>query len=141
VEEFRIIYTKYRSLFRDMKELYMCAVKEKYPSIGKKFGGIEHLLKERRPLMNEEIPGFELLSSPKKLEEPIDDLNSTMKLVLNKLKADKNAWPFMEPVNADDVPEYYKHIQFPIDLGTMSEKIKSGYYVHVSANTIGDRAV
>jgi hypothetical protein len=33
-------------MFRDMRELYMCVVKEKYPGLGKKFGGIEHLFQE-----------------------------------------------------------------------------------------------
>ena len=35
------------------------------------------------------------------------------------------------PVNADEVPDYYDHILFPIDLGTINERIKEGYYVHV----------
>ncbi|ETN85096.1 Bromodomain protein [Necator americanus] len=28
------------------------------------------------------------------------------------------------------VPEYYEYIEYPIDLRTMSERVKSKYYVH-----------
>lgn len=38
----------------------------------------------------------------------------------------------MEAVDPDEVPEYYDHILFPIDLRTMSDRLKEGYYVHVS---------
>ena len=29
------------------------------------------------------------------------------------------------------MPEYHDYISFPIDLGTMSNKLKEGYYTHV----------
>lgn len=36
----------------------------------------------------------------------------------------------MDPVDAEEVPEYYDNVLFPIDLGTMSSRLKNGYYVH-----------
>lgn len=65
--------------------------------------------------------------------EPIPDVNSIFRQILAKMKADeKNAWPFLEPVDPEEVPEYYEHIAFPIDLKTIGDLIKKGYYTHVS---------
>uniref|UniRef100_A0A915D334 Bromo domain-containing protein n=1 Tax=Ditylenchus dipsaci TaxID=166011 RepID=A0A915D334_9BILA len=64
------------------------------------------------------------------LSKPIEDATNLFRSITTKLKADKNAWPFLEPVDADDVPEYSDHIQFPIDLRTISDNIKEGYYIH-----------
>ncbi|GLD65877.1 histone acetyltransferase KAT2B, partial [Lates japonicus] len=40
----------------------------------------------------------------------------------------QNAWPFMEPVKKTEAPGYYQVIRFPMDLKTMSERLKSRYY-------------
>ena len=42
----RIIYTRGKRMFTEMRDLYTCVLKEKFPSIGRKFGGIEHLFQE-----------------------------------------------------------------------------------------------
>uniref|UniRef100_A0A914UX03 Bromo domain-containing protein n=1 Tax=Plectus sambesii TaxID=2011161 RepID=A0A914UX03_9BILA len=60
----------------------------------------------------------------------IDEVQSTLKAVLTKLKAHESAWPFAKPVDAAEVPEYYGHIKFPIDLKTMGDRLKQRYYVH-----------
>uniref|UniRef100_A0A915E2G8 Histone acetyltransferase n=1 Tax=Ditylenchus dipsaci TaxID=166011 RepID=A0A915E2G8_9BILA len=128
----KIIYTKYKTMFRNMRDLYKCVLEEKYPSIGRKFGGIEHLFQENegKVLSNQMIPGFDTLASSEELSESIEDATNLFRSIITKLKADKNAWPFLEPVDADDVPEYSDHIQFPIDLRTISDNIKEGYYIH-----------
>lgn len=43
---FRIIYTQYKTLFKNMCKLTEFIVAEKHPSIGKKFAGIGHLFQE-----------------------------------------------------------------------------------------------
>ncbi|RLV91374.1 hypothetical protein DV515_00014124 [Chloebia gouldiae] len=40
-----------------------------------------------------------------------------------------SAWPFMEPVKKSEAPDYYEIIRFPIDLKTMTERLKNRYYV------------
>ena len=40
-----------------------------------------------------------------------------------------NAWPFMEPVKRTEAPGYYEVIRFPMDLKTMSERLRNRYYV------------
>uniref|UniRef100_A0A914SFX8 N-acetyltransferase domain-containing protein n=1 Tax=Parascaris equorum TaxID=6256 RepID=A0A914SFX8_PAREQ len=60
-------------------------------------------------------------------ERQIPDTNRN---VLNKLKADKSAWPFLKPVDPEEVKEYYDYITYPIDLKTITERFKHKYYVH-----------
>ncbi|TNN12243.1 Histone acetyltransferase KAT2B [Schistosoma japonicum] len=49
--------------------------------------------------------------------------------VLNALRSHVLAGPFQKPVTVDEAPDYQDIIVFPIDLGTMSERLKSNYYV------------
>ncbi|KAG6774536.1 hypothetical protein POTOM_021891 [Populus tomentosa] len=39
-----------------------------------------------------------------------------------------DAWPFKEPVDARDVPDYYDIIKDPMDLKTMSKRVESEQY-------------
>jgi histone acetyltransferase len=48
--------------------------------------------------------------------------------LLNDLQNNSNAWPFQQPVNKDDVPDYYEVIKEPMDLGTMEEKHEKDLY-------------
>lgn len=50
---------------------------------------------------------------------------------MNKLKTHKSSWPFLKPVNREDVDDYYEVIKEPIDLETISQRIKSGHYKDV----------
>ena len=69
-------------------------------------------------------------------EEPLDDclnvknsLYNGLKEVLNSVKKQSTAWPFLKPVDKDEVPDYYEHVKYPMDLKTMTERLKRGYYV------------
>jgi histone acetyltransferase len=44
---------------------------------------------------------------------------------LNQIQNHKKAWPFLKPVNRDEVPDYYKAIKSPIDLSTIEERLES----------------
>lgn len=48
--------------------------------------------------------------------------------LLNDMQNDSNAWPFLTPVNKDDVADYYDVITEPMDLGTMEEKHEKDQY-------------
>lgn len=63
---------------------------------------------------------------------PHEDLEHKVRSILHKLKGDKSSWPFLKPVDPEEVPEYYDYIKFPVDLKTMCERYKARYYVHVS---------
>ncbi|ADM12463.1 bromodomain-containing transcriptional activator [Encephalitozoon intestinalis ATCC 50506] len=43
------------------------------------------------------------------------------------------AWPFLKPVDPKEVPNYYKCISKPMDLSTMSSKLKNNEYKFIEA--------
>ncbi|KAJ9300992.1 hypothetical protein DTO271G3_2156 [Paecilomyces variotii] len=47
---------------------------------------------------------------------------------LNQIQNHKQAWPFLNPVNRDEVPDYYDVITSPMDLSTMEEKLEHDAY-------------
>lgn len=51
-----------------------------------------------------------------------------LKRFLRSLQTHKEAWPFLEAVDPEDAPDYYKVIKEPMDLSTMEERIRSRYY-------------
>lgn len=75
------------------------------------------------------IPGMEHLSDED--SEPDQDMDHKIKTILQKLRADQAAWPFLKPVDSEEVPEYYDFIKYPMDLKTMTDRYKQKYYVHV----------
>ncbi|CAL8090834.1 unnamed protein product [Calicophoron daubneyi] len=48
--------------------------------------------------------------------------------ILNAVYRNRNAWPFREPVDAKEVPDYYEIITNPIDLSKLREKLAQGEY-------------
>ncbi|KAK2648479.1 hypothetical protein Ddye_015968 [Dipteronia dyeriana] len=51
-----------------------------------------------------------------------------MRSLLKSLHDHVDAWPFKEPVDARDVPDYYDIIKDPMDLRTMSKRVESEQY-------------
>ncbi|KAF5533733.1 histone acetyltransferase GCN5 [Fusarium phyllophilum] len=51
-----------------------------------------------------------------------------MRRFLYQVQNHKQAWPFLHPVNKDDVPDYYNVITAPMDLSTMLERLEHDYY-------------
>lgn len=47
---------------------------------------------------------------------------------LYQIQNHKQAWPFLAPVNKDEVPDYYNVIKTPMDLSTMEEKLAQDFY-------------
>lgn len=53
-----------------------------------------------------------------------DKLAAQLNLVLSGVKQHSASWPFMTPVLAAEVPDYYDHIKYPMDLKTMTDRLK-----------------
>jgi hypothetical protein len=53
---------------------------------------------------------------PKQSDEEYQTLQHTLKEVLRKIKDHPSAWPFLQPVDASEVPDYYEIIKDPIGM-------------------------
>ncbi|CAG0892024.1 unnamed protein product [Darwinula stevensoni] len=58
-----------------------------------------------------------------------EDLRVGMFKVLDYLENLEDSWPFLEPVQEEYAPNYYKRISKPMDLQTMEEKLEQGGYL------------
>ncbi|KAI5811459.1 hypothetical protein DFH27DRAFT_605562 [Peziza echinospora] len=48
--------------------------------------------------------------------------------LLNELQNHQSAWPFLQPVNPDEVQDYYNVILEPMDLATMETRLEADHY-------------
>lgn len=133
-----IIYTQFSSVVRKQKEIVKELIAHRQLEIQKVHPGLT-CFKEgfRRTIPLEAIPGLRELgwkmpsrNAPKHLryvEENSDPEVLAIQLnnILTLIKNHKCSWPFQKPVAAAEVPDYYEHIKYPMDLKTMSERIKS----------------
>ncbi|XP_069982461.1 nucleosome-remodeling factor subunit NURF301 isoform X1 [Penaeus vannamei] len=60
-----------------------------------------------------------------------------LKKVTKSLIQHKNAWPFLEPVDPSEVPDYYKVVKEPMDLKTVESRVEAQSYQQL-AQFIGD---
>uniref|UniRef100_A0A0R3RVB4 histone acetyltransferase n=1 Tax=Elaeophora elaphi TaxID=1147741 RepID=A0A0R3RVB4_9BILA len=124
-----IVYTNFAGCLKRLHDLYRNAVKESFFEEEKKCPGVENVFQwhEGSLVPYSELPGLEQCEDK---SMPHEELEHKIRSILHKLRADKSAWPFLKPVNAEEVPEYYGYIKFPTDLKTMNERCRAKYYVH-----------
>ncbi|KAK9504668.1 hypothetical protein O3M35_010949 [Rhynocoris fuscipes] len=60
-----------------------------------------------------------------------------LRKLIKQIQSHKSAWPFMEPVDPTEAPDYYKVIKEPMDLQTIELRINQRYYKKLS-EFIGD---
>uniref|UniRef100_A0A8C5F9H7 Bromodomain PHD finger transcription factor n=1 Tax=Gadus morhua TaxID=8049 RepID=A0A8C5F9H7_GADMO len=61
-----------------------------------------------------------------------DKDNEGLRRILRSLQAHKMAWPFLEPVDTNDAPDYYRVIKEPMDLSTMEDRLQRRDYVKLT---------
>ncbi|XP_052328524.1 histone acetyltransferase KAT2B isoform X2 [Oncorhynchus keta] len=126
-----IPYTEFSVIIKKQKEIIKKLIERKQAQIRKVYPGLSCFKEGVRQIPIESIPGIQTGWKPvgkgKELKDP-DQLYSTLKTILQHVKSHQNAWPFMEPVKKTEAPGYYQVIRFPMDLKTMSERLKSRYY-------------
>ncbi|WPH03284.1 histone acetyltransferase GCN5 [Acrodontium crateriforme] len=57
--------------------------------------------------------------------------HSLLLALLSALQTSSSAWPFLQPVNGDEVHDYYDVITEPMDLSTMESKLEKDQYENV----------
>ncbi|NXT28041.1 KAT2A acetyltransferase, partial [Syrrhaptes paradoxus] len=129
----RIPYTELSHIIKKQKEIIKKLIERKQAQIRKVYPGLTCFKEGVRQIPIESVPGIRGLmalglSCSKELKDP-DQLYNTLKNLLAQIKTHPSAWPFMEPVKKSEAPDYYEIIRFPIDLKTMTERLKNRYYV------------
>ncbi len=82
----------------------------------------------------ERIPGLAAAGWTPEMSRAAEDtprrgrLYEMLRPLLNELQAHPAAWPFLRPVNAEEVPSYYQAITRPMDLSSMDAKLESDRY-------------
>jgi len=80
----------------------------------------------------EQIPGIKESGwKPQhQTEEELMLLQNTLAEVLEKIKEHPGSWPFHQPVDKKEVPDYYDVIKDPVDLCLIEKRLKdSNYYI------------
>ncbi|XP_023665415.1 histone acetyltransferase KAT2B [Paramormyrops kingsleyae] len=127
-----IPYTEFSVIIKKQKEIIKKLIERKQAQIRKVYPGLSCFKEGVRQIPIESIPGiretgWKPTGKGKEVKDP-DQLYGTLKNILQHVKNHQNAWPFMEPVKKTEAPGYYQVIRFPMDLKTMSERLKSRYY-------------
>ncbi|XP_023665041.1 histone acetyltransferase KAT2A isoform X2 [Paramormyrops kingsleyae] len=132
----RIPYTELSHIIKRQKEIIKKLIERKQSQIRKVYPGLTCFKEGVRQIPVESIPGIREAGwkpggrdkCSKELKDP-DLLYNILKNLLAQIKTHPDAWPFMEPVKKAEAPDYYEIIRFPIDLKTMTERLKNRYYV------------
>ncbi|XP_012883734.1 PREDICTED: bromodomain-containing protein 4 [Dipodomys ordii] len=69
-------------------------------------------------------------SNPNKPKRLTNQLQYLLRVVLKTLWKHQFAWPFQQPVDAVklNLPDYYKIIKTPMDMGTIKKRLENNYY-------------
>ncbi|CAO1442890.1 unnamed protein product [Diamesa serratosioi] len=136
-----LIYTQFSSVIRKQKEIVKELILQRQQEVQKIHPGLTCFKEGIRTIPVEAIPGLRevgwrsiprgVLRQSRSMDEAEDSdkLAVQFSSVLGSVKAHPSSWPFMEPVSARDVPDYYDHVRYPMDLKTMTDRLKHKYYV------------
>lgn len=132
-----IVYTQFSSVIRKQKEIIKELISQRQKDIQKVHTGLTCFKEGVRSIPVESIPGLREVGwkpqaraqrTARPLDESVDPdkLAITLNTVLAAVRQHTSAWPFLKPVEKSEVPDYYDHIKYPMDLKTMGERVKKG---------------
>ncbi|XP_059487013.1 histone acetyltransferase KAT2A [Neocloeon triangulifer] len=135
----RIVYTEFTSVIRKQKEILKKLVEQRQAEFQKVMPGLNCFKDGVHSIPIESIPGIQatgcLPSLKNKIKAQADNIDPEvlviqLRTILGQLKTHHAAWPFLKPVDINDVPDYYDHIKYPMDLKTIENRLKTSYYVN-----------
>ncbi|OAD58747.1 Histone acetyltransferase KAT2B [Eufriesea mexicana] len=130
----KIVYTEFTAVIRKQKEIIKKLIHQRQQEIQKVHPGLTCFKEGVRGIPVESIPGIRETGwknyaqtrtrgvakgtqGPEPMEACLDitdSLYNALKNVLNSVKNHSTAWPFLKPVDKNDVPDYYDHIKYPM---------------------------
>ncbi|KAG7304888.1 hypothetical protein JYU34_010283 [Plutella xylostella] len=127
----RLVYTHFTNVIRTQKEIVKKLIDMRQKEVRKIHPGLTCFKEGVRSIPVECIPGLRETGwrggGRRRDEEPDD--GQALRAALHHVKNHAAAWPFLKPVDKAEVPDYYDHIKYPMDLRTMGERLKARYYV------------
>nr|XP_018908227.1 PREDICTED: histone acetyltransferase KAT2A [Bemisia tabaci]XP_018908228.1 PREDICTED: histone acetyltransferase KAT2A [Bemisia tabaci] len=136
----KIVYTEFTSVIRKQREIIKYIIESRNSQAQQVYPGLTCFKEGVRPIPVESIPGIQetgwrpaaRMTRVNRMTEECSDPDTLAKnfsIILNTIKNHDFAWPFLEPVKTEIAADYYDHIKYPMDLGTMTKRLKAGYYV------------
>ncbi|XP_075217485.1 gcn5 acetyltransferase [Lycorma delicatula] len=135
----KIVYTELCAVVRQQKEIIKRLAEQRKQEVQKVHPGLTCFREGVRSIPIESIPGIRetgwrpaaRTTRVSKVTEETSDPDTLFKAFKNVLSSIRNhslAWPFVEPVDKNEVHDYYDCIKYPMDLKTMGQRLKAGYY-------------
>ncbi|XP_064548388.1 histone acetyltransferase KAT2A [Drosophila montana] len=134
-----IVNTQFIAVIRNQSEILKELIAQRHNEVQKVRPGLTCFKEGLPSIPVESIPGLREIGwkpqmRPVRASRPLEESTDPEKLansfqsVLQSVRQHATAWPFLRPVTAAEVPDYYDHIKYPMDLKTMGERLKKGYY-------------
>ncbi|KAH8307051.1 hypothetical protein KR044_004017 [Drosophila immigrans] len=134
-----IVNTQFIAVIRHQSEILKELIAQRHNEVQKVRPGLTCFKEGVPSIPVESIPGLREIGwkpqmRPARASRPLEESTDPEKLaasfqsVLQSTRQHASAWPFLRPVTAAEVPDYYDHIKYPMDLKTMGERLKRGYY-------------
>ncbi|XP_045453626.1 histone acetyltransferase KAT2A [Melitaea cinxia] len=128
----RIVYTQFTAVIRRQKEIVKKLIDMRQKEVRKIHPGLNCFKEGVRSIPVECIPGvreagWREARAARAVSDPEPD-PAALRAVLHAVKNHAAAWPFLKPVDKTEVPDYYDHIKYPMDLRTIGERLKARYY-------------
>lgn len=135
-----IAHTQVTSVLHIQREIVRRLIQDKQASLRKSYPGLTYFKNGYdRQIPIDQIEGInecykdnlDSFRQPKEgYPETADSVYSHLSTILNQVKSHSAAWPFQRPVSTDEAPDYHDHIKYPMDLKTVTERLKNKYYVN-----------
>ncbi|KAI0780095.1 hypothetical protein C8Q74DRAFT_742018 [Fomes fomentarius] len=137
----KVDYLAWRDITQQQREAVLSKIREKsrshivYEGLPQFQGGVP----EGVAVDPKDVPGLrESGWTPSMQTTPVRPTgrgaeHTAMEKLLSDLKGHSSAWPFLQPVNAKEVPDYYEVIAHPMDFSTMEHKLDTNQYTDTDA--------